>query len=217
MIPTEELAAIVTESTKKASIREWKAVQGDDSIPVYNYRLDHVKQVVALSEIIALEEGADLDVIRYSAWLHDIAKPGLGGIKEHAKKSAEMAQGILADRKVDPETIRRAADTISKHAGLTLEERLSPIEAQIIWEADKLSKLGVIGFVHHIINGLRLEPGMEIGDIAKSVREFLPLAEEISKSMYTRVAQQIARERLEHLRNVSSFLDDELRSHQGDV
>ena len=53
-------------------------------------------------------------------------------------------------------------------------------------------------------------PGMMIEDMSQKVREFLPLAEKISFSMYTAKGKEMSRIRLEHLRDISSKLDYEI-------
>ena len=176
-----------------------------------NYRLDHVEGVVDLAKEIASGTEANMEVVVLAAWLHDLAKPGSGGISQHhGIVSADLAEEILTTERVSPEVINQVSDVIRKHVGLTIKEPLRPIEAQILWEADKILKLGIVGFIQYLLNGLKLHPGRSLGQIADSLREFLSLASRIAACMETARAKELAKERLETLRVMSEFLDSEL-------
>jgi uncharacterized protein len=208
----KRLRRIVESSTRKAAINEWREAAETQKIPLYNYRLDHIEEVVILAKNIASGLDVDMDVIILAAWLHDLAKPGVGGIsaQHHGIASAELAEEILTQERIDHEKILMVADVIRKHVGLTLENPLEPLEAQIIWEADKILKLGVIGFIQYILNGVRIEPGRSINQIAESLREFLSLASDIAQCMVTEPGKELAQERLKTLREISKYLDTEL-------
>ncbi|MHA2064240.1 MAG: HD domain-containing protein [Candidatus Thorarchaeota archaeon] len=207
-----ELEQLVKESTQPYARNEWLMVQKESKSPLFDYRYDHVRQVVDIAKKLAKRERADLQIVTLAAWLHDIAKPGVGGVPKHGDTSAKLAADILKTKGFDESIIVNVVDVIRKHVGLTLDEPLVPLEAQILWEADKIAKLGLVGFVHHIINGIRLEPGMLIEDIDKAVQEFMPFAEKIVSSMYTQTARVMAEGRLEHLKITSKFLDKEISS-----
>ncbi|MHA2150142.1 MAG: HD domain-containing protein [Candidatus Thorarchaeota archaeon] len=208
----KNLRKIVEDSTRKAAIEEWRTASEKQLIPLYNYRFDHIEEVVDLAKHIASGTDANMDVIILAAWLHDLAKPGVGGLpaQHHGIASAKLAEDILPQEGVNPETIAQVLDVIQKHVGLTRKEPLEPIEAQILWEADKILKLGVIGFIQYILNGVRIEPGRSLNQIADSLREFLPLASDIAHCMVTERGQELAQERLNTLRILSKYLDSEL-------
>ncbi|MHA2068674.1 MAG: HD domain-containing protein, partial [Candidatus Thorarchaeota archaeon] len=161
---------------------------------------------------IAEGSEADIDVIILSAWLHDLAKPGVEGIsaERHGIVSAEMAEEILTQEKIDRGKIEKVSDAIRKHVGLTLTQPLQPLEAQILWEADKILKLGMIGLLQYVLNGIRIFPGRSLERIADETREFLNLATNIAECMVTKRGKAIAQERLQTLHNLSETLDNEL-------
>ncbi len=208
----QRLRKIVEVSTRKAAIAEWNEAAKNQKVPLYNYRLDHVEEVVNLAKYIAEGSSADMDLITLAAWLHDLAKPGVGGIpaQHHGIVSAEMAEEILTQEKIDRKTIESVSDIIRKHVGLTLKQPLEPLEAQILWEADKILKLGMIGFLQHILNGVRIFPGRSMKQIANETHEFLNLATDITECMVTERGKAIAQERLKTLHFVSKTLDFEL-------
>lgn len=207
------LRMIVEESTRRAAIEEWKDSSEKQTVPLYNYRLDHILEVVNLAKVIASETNANIEVIILAAWLHDLAKPGVGGIsaKHHGVASAEMAKEILTKEEVEQEVIDQVLDVIKKHVGLTIKEPLQPMEAQIVWEADKIMKLGMIGLIQELLNGVRLFPGRSLEEIVKDLNEFIPLATEIANCMDTKRGKKLANERLETLKTVINYLDEELR------
>ncbi|MHA2025321.1 MAG: HD domain-containing protein [Candidatus Thorarchaeota archaeon] len=208
----QRLRKIVQVSTRKAAINEWNQAAHNQKIPLYNYRGDHIDEVVVLAKHLAKGTNADMEVITLAAWLHDLAKPGVGGIsaQHHGIASAEMAEEILTKEKIDHATIVKVSDVIRKHVGLTLKEPLEPIEAQIIWEADKILKLGMIGLIQYVLNGVRLFPGRSVEILADGVREFLSLAKSIAECVVTDRGKAIAQERLKTLHIISEALDVEL-------
>ena len=206
------LRNIVHSSTKKAAINEWKEASEGQEVPLYNYRMDHIEQVVQMSKHLAEGTDANLDVIHLAAWLHDLAKPGVGGIsaERHGIVSAELAEDILSQEGISVEVIEQVSDAIRKHVGLTIEKPLEPIEAQIIWEADKILKLGMIGLLQYVLNGVRFNPGRSLKDIADDLSKFLSLAERIAQCMVTNRGRELARHRLETLTSVVRNLEGEL-------
>jgi uncharacterized protein len=208
----QRLKTIVQVSTRKVAISEWNEAANNQKVPLYNYRGDHIEEVVVLAKHIAEGTAADMEVITLAAWLHDIAKPGVGGIaaQHHGIASAEMAEEILTQEKIDRKTIECVSDVIRKHVGLTLKQPLEPLEAQILWEADKILKLGMIGFLQYILNGVRIYPGRSMEKLADETHEFLNLATDITACMVTERGKEIAQERLKTLHHVSETLHSEL-------
>ncbi|MCK4279551.1 MAG: HD domain-containing protein, partial [Candidatus Thorarchaeota archaeon] len=170
----------------------------------------HVSQVVAVAKHLAKVTGADMDIVTTAAWLHDFAKPGMGEVLGHGETSAKDAREILLKEGIDPDAVERICDTIRKHVGLTLDSPLEPMEAQILWEADKLVKLGATVFAHTIVYMQKAKPGFSLKDLADELRDYLSLAKRIAASMNTERAQELARIRLNAMKSISELLDAEL-------
>ncbi len=211
-IAEDQIRMIIESTTKKAAITEWKKASKKQRVPLYNYRLDHVEQVVELAKHIGPTTDADMEIVVLAAWFHDLAKPGLEGIeiRNHGVASAELAEHWLVENGYDSDIILRVSDAIRKHVGLKLKKPLEPIEAQVLWESDKILKLGLIGLLQHVLNGVRIFPGQELDDIARRLHEFLPLAQEIANSVVTERGKEIANERLQSLEKLSKMMDSEL-------
>lgn len=119
---------------------------------------DHVLRVLALAERLAVEEGADLEIVRTATLLHDVARGReleLGA--EHAQAGADIARQLLRGR--PPERVEAVAQAIAAH-----RFRSGPapqtLEAMILHDADKLDAIGVIGvaraFAYGGLHGQRL-------------------------------------------------------------
>ncbi|KXH73457.1 MAG: hypothetical protein AM326_10670 [Candidatus Thorarchaeota archaeon SMTZ-45] len=208
----KKLKQIVETSTKKTAIEEWRTAAEKQRVPLYNYRLDHIEEVVDLAKEIASGTEANMEVVVLAAWLHDLAKPGIGGIsaKHHGIASAELAEEILTEEKVSPEIINQVTDVIRKHVGLTISEPLKAIEAQVLWEADKILKLGMVGLIQGILNGVRLFPGRSLFEMGNNLLEFLPLASDIVKCIVTERGREVAEERLNTFKELTKSLQNEI-------
>ena len=208
----DQMHQIVESTTKKAAIEEWEKAGEKQRIPLYNYRLDHVKQVVKLAKHIGPTTDVDMEIVTLAAWFHDLAKPGLEGIeiRDHGIVSAELAEHWMIEKGYNHELIAKVSDVIRKHVGLKLDKPLEPIEAQVLWESDKIMKLGLVGLMQYVLNGVRYTPGQELGDIAIKLQEFLTLAQGIADSVVTARGKKIAKERMQSLHTLSQMLNTEL-------
>jgi putative nucleotidyltransferase with HDIG domain len=204
------IRTLVERRTRTSAIEGWLEDQKKSRAPLYNYRYAHTKQVVEITRELAMDQIVDGEVLVMAAWLHDIAKPDLGEVENHGEESAKQARQILEDLGTDEEKIEKVQTIIRKHVGLTSEHELTPLEAQLLWEADKLVKLGAIGIIHHIINSIRLYPGIDLRALLEKIDSFIPLASEIKNSMKTHRAIAMAEKRFEHLKQFREMLQNEL-------
>ncbi len=103
---------------------------------------DHVLRVVHLADRIAQAEGADRDIVHAAALLHDI---GLDeGRAGHETSAANRAQEILSAQGYDETFCNAVAHAIESHrfrSGPTPQT----LEAQVLFDADKLDAIGAIG------------------------------------------------------------------------
>ncbi len=210
-----QLEQLLKERTGPCSRNELQEVLDSTDGSFNDYRLEHTRRVVEMAKRLSQELGADTGIITLAAWLHDIAKPGSTRVENHSEKSAEIAGEILERKGFDKESIQRVKDIIRKHVGLTRSKELKPIEAQILWEADKLDKLGLSGFIQAVLNWARKDVGKTMVDIAKYQKEYLPLAKKISESMFTSIGVRIAQERYDHLLQLCTMLEREIIDHHG--
>jgi uncharacterized protein len=110
-----------------------------------SHAFDHTQRVYNLALKIGKKEKADLDVIKASALLHDIArlKEDNKEIECHAEHGAEMAEKILKETGFPEDKIKNVVHSIKVHRDskkLIAETK----EAKILQDADKLDALGAI-------------------------------------------------------------------------
>ena len=182
--PLAEIPAwrpVVQTAARDAAIVEMRASRGRKEI-AFNYRWEHVKAVARLALHLAERTGADREVVEAAAWLHDAAKGH--NSENHGPDGAIAARRILAGTDLPAQKIEAVADAIYKHAGMWTDEPIEPLEAAIVWDADKLTKLGATAVLHfsgyHIVRDMGttaelrdyLSDGEWEAHIARTVRSF---------------------------------------------
>lgn len=138
---------IVRQVAQEATLVEARIRWGSEEMP-FNYRWEHIQAVVRLAICLAEQTGADREIVEAAAWLHDIRKRGKDD--DHAREGAIAAHQILSRTDFPPEKVDAVADAITKHVGLFTNEPVEPLEAAVLWDADKLSKLGATAVLHFI-------------------------------------------------------------------
>jgi uncharacterized protein len=180
----------------------------------FKYRWEHVQAVVRLAIRLAERTGADREVCEAAAWLHDVAKsqpvePTVAGPTEvgdgrpgrrrdHGRDGAVLARRILAGSDFPAGKIDLVADAIAKHVGLSHDEPVEPLEAAVLWDADKLSKLGAT-IVLHGVGYLLAEGTNETGQLIERLWDD-GWAEGIADNLNTAPARAAGEARLEHYR-----------------
>jgi len=198
--------------------RAWYA----DSDPVHDF--DHVLRVYRMAERLAESEGADLTIVRAAALLHDAegATPGHESRADHHHASAEFAAQVLAAEGWDEERIAAVQHCIRAHR-FRGTEAPQTIEAEVLFDADKLDVLGAIGAARAIgyatLAGTPwyeqpshqfLEIGKEVeGEAHSAYHEHLFKLRKIPNRMHTVTARTIAEERLRYLDEFFERLIDE--------
>ena len=118
-----------------------------DADPVHDF--EHVLRVYRTAERLAAAEGADPQIVRAAALLHDAcgsAPGGEDGLRaEHHIASAEFAGQVLTEKGWPPEKIQAVQHCIRAHRFRDQDEQPSTLEAQVLFDADKLDVLGAIG------------------------------------------------------------------------
>jgi uncharacterized protein len=117
---------------------------------------DHTERVYRNALKISDEEDIDIDIIKASALLHDIARckeTEENGIC-HAEEGSRIAKEILEEMNFPQEKIQKVLHCIRVHRfskGLKAETR----EAEILQDADRLDALGAMILIRMIQNALK--------------------------------------------------------------
>ncbi len=177
---------------------------------------DHIIRVYNMAVRLAKAEGADLEIVRAAALLHDSQgsdPSSASGRLEHHQASAKFAAAVLAEKGWKAERIRAVQHCILAHRFRNPAEKPETLEAKIIFDADKLDALGAVGaarvLAYAAIAGTPfyeepsaqfLETGKEIeGESHSAYHEHLFKLRKLTERMHTPSARVIADERLRYL------------------
>lgn len=174
--------------------------------PLYNYRWEHVLAVHTLAMRLARLVGADLEVVEAAVWLHDVAKEAG---REHPTLGAAYARDFLPTTDFPPEKVEAVAQVIEEHMGLWRDEPLERLASQVLWDADKLSKLGLTAAIHWL--GMDFASGEPVttGDLLAGSRQ-PDWQDKTVASMHTKPARRAAESRLAAFRALWDDLEAEL-------
>lgn len=191
-----------------ATLQEAEHRYGSRS-PIYNYRWEHVNAVHTLAMRLARLTGADLEVVEAAAWLHDVAKEAG---REHPRLGAAFVREFLPATDFPVEKIEQVARAIEEHMGLWREEPLALLESQVLWDADKLAKLGLTAVFHWIGGDFAgTEPLTTETLIARGRQP--DWQDKTVASMHTAPARRAAKTRLKAYRALWDELEAELAGH----
>ncbi|WP_136689159.1 HD domain-containing protein [Halorhabdus amylolytica] len=129
--------------------RELSRPYYEDAFPAHD--IFHAKRVrdVALRLATQHPDGVNRDVLAAAAWLHDIGRPleRIGEIDDHDEWAADEATNLLAAEGVASDRIAAVEHCLRAHSIRTSSPDPETLEAQLLFDADKLDATGVIGLV----------------------------------------------------------------------
>lgn len=186
---------------------------------------DHVLRVFTLAQRIGRAEGADMPIVRAAALLHDVGRERAEAAgQDHAAFAAARAREILAEGPAPQ--VEAVTDAIAAHrfrGGPTPET----LEAQVLFDADKLDAIGAIGVARAFAYGgahrQRLWAPRESVDVARwqaegdapgvhtPVHEFVVKLSRLEERLFTPTGRALAAERHEYMAAFFNRLDAEVR------
>jgi uncharacterized protein len=193
--------------------------------PVHGY--DHILRVYRMGERLAQAEGADLEIVRAAALLHDAEGPLTGDSrKEHQLASAAFARQILAAEGWKDERIAAVQHCIRAHRFRDDREQPETIEAKVLFDADKLDAIGAIGAVraiaYAVLDGqhLFMEPSerfvqmgeKEPNEAHTPYHEHLFKLSKLKDRMFTSTGKALAQARHDYLEGFFAQLHAELEA-----
>ncbi|MGO9146029.1 MAG: HD domain-containing protein [Desulfomonilia bacterium] len=191
----------------------------------YSHDWEHTERVYKLCMHIGASEGADLDVLAISAFLHDIGRTHQDNAKGsicHAEKGADMAREMLEKYPIP----REKKENII-HCILTHRYRNShvpeTIEAKVLFDADKLDAIGAVGIARAYLFagevGAVLHNPHAIPEQTKpyskddtGYREYRVKLNRIKDKMLTSEGKRMAQERHAFMED---FFERFLKEHEG--
>ena len=173
----------------------------------FNYRWEHVTTVVTLALRLAELTGADAEIVEAAAWLHDVCKHTDGN--RHPIAGAAFARRFLPTTDFPPGKIAAVAAAIGDHMGLWRDEPLTVLESQLLWDADKLAKIGLTAVFHWTGGRLAGDEMHALADLITLGRDADWQAKTVA-SMHTAPAKRAAAARLAAYRDLYDALEREL-------
>jgi uncharacterized protein len=182
---------------------------------------EHVRRVTNMAERIARAEGADVEIVRVAALLHDI---GLDeGRAGHEASAAKRARDILREHGYDRPFIAAVAHAIEAHR-FRSGPAPATLEAQVLFDADKLDSIGAIGIARAFAFGGHrgqqlwaevpadyVEPVDDSLSPHTPVHEFHVKLKKIKDRLYTPTGRTLAEERHAFMVRFYEQLDREVR------
>lgn len=127
--------------------------------------IEHILRVYRLAERIAVEEGAELRIVRAAVLLHDAQGPNSENEEPsqinptsrsaHHHHSARFAGDILRAEGWGEEDIAAVQHCIRTHRFRDDTEKPETLEAKVLFDADKLDAIGAIGVARAIAYAAR--------------------------------------------------------------
>jgi uncharacterized protein len=108
---------------------------------------EHTLRVHRLCEKIGFAENVDMDVLRISAYLHDVGRSyqdESSGAVCHADKGARMAKPIIENLPLSENQKKNIVHCIRSHRFRSYYTPKTP-EAKVLFDADKLDSIGAVG------------------------------------------------------------------------
>jgi len=190
----DRLRADLCEVSEEAARKLWPGVPPQRR-PYYNYRLEHVRQVERDALRLLRETAADSDIALASVWIHDRFQPQFVG-EDHAARAATWAGDHLADLGFPPGKVDSVCFAVLHHSDPpgTLPETAR--EARLLWDADKLAKIGALSMVTYLLAAPAFPHQPLTADhLAREAIASLPQLESRIESFYFDFSRRLARRR----------------------
>ena len=187
-----------------------------------SHDFDHTLRVCRNADKLLAElPEADGNVVRLAALLHDIARPEEKGSTRicHARRGAKMAEKILRGLKVEKSLTEKITAAVRTHR---YRDNNAPgsLEAQIVYDADKLDSLGAVGIgraflfagkfgarLHNTTREALSHKAYSKEDTA--YREYLVKLKNLPDAMLTVPGRRIALERIVFMQTFFEHLNEE--------
>jgi uncharacterized protein len=205
------------------------------SDPIHGF--DHVLRVYAMAERLARSEGGDVEIVGAAALLHDMNSDKLPNLQtdqgepqedqrlEHHLASAEFAERVLEAEGWPSGRIAAVQHCIRAHRFRDDREQPETLEAQILYDADKLDAIGAIGVARAIAFSVKSGSPIytqpteqfektgqkEPGEAHSAYHEYLFKLRRLKERLYTPTGRVIAEERHHFMKEYFNRLFSELK------
>ncbi len=215
-----ELKGYIIRSTTEAARGFWPSPNQMGS-PFFNFRLEHIRQVERDALHIMKSERGDEEIILASVWIHDRFQPQFEGA-QHADKAARWTRDNLALLGFPAHKVEDVALAVKHHTRRSMDIPQEMHEAQLLWDADRLSRLGPVNLISYMMTHLAEDflvdlsnnPQFKSGSL--SIKDFTPLLLEKRNALfradwfYFDESRTIARKRIAATRAYLDVLEQQI-------
>ncbi len=113
------------------------------------HAIDHIHRVLGRCVRLGKKLGADLEVLVAAVYLHDLGRHYIDD-EAHGALSAEKAEPVLERISFPQEKRDAVLHAISVHDVVATSDDRTSLESKILFDADKLDTLGVVGVLRYI-------------------------------------------------------------------
>ena len=192
---------------------------------------DHVWRVTRLALQLATAEGADQEIVFLAALLHDIPiseeRPlnAQATRRAHHLAAAAYAGNFLHNRGMATERVAAVVHCIEAHRFRDQSIQPNTLEAQCLYDADKLDSMGAMGVARAFAyagshdSRLWIEPISAVSAFAEKpsgadytpVHEFVYKLRRLSATLHTSTAKAMGAQRHQVMVEFFELLDEEMR------
>lgn len=183
-----ELKGYIIRSTTEAARDFWPS-PNQLGPPFFNFRLEHIRQVERDALHILGKERGDEEIVLAAVWIHDRFQPQFSGNK-HAEKAGKWTRENLAQLGFPAHKVEAVAHSVELHTRRSMDIQQDKREAQMLWDADRLSRLGPMNLISYMmchladdfLMGLVQNPEFRSGSL--SIKDFAPLLIEKRNALF---------------------------------
>jgi uncharacterized protein len=179
--------------------RELSRPYYEDALPAHD--IFHAKRVrdVALRLATQHPDSVDRDALAAAAWFHDIGRPleRIGEIDDHDDWAADEATTLLAAEGVASDRIAAVEHCLRAHSIRASSPDPETIEAQLLFDADKLDATGAVGLIR--LACIVGERSGRIGEQYAIIDDVATLPDDAPELPDVDILREWARERLDAL------------------
>jgi uncharacterized protein len=136
--------------------------------------IEHAKRTVKLAEYLAKKEGANLEIVRLGALLHQF-------------HNGKIVEKFLRKIKV-PEEIKNQLVHCVECSSSTNIHKAKTIEAKVVYDADKLQVIGPFGIIREIACDLKAR---KMGFV-EAIKHTRAISKRLYKTLQTKNAKKLA-------------------------
>ena len=165
---------------------------------------EHTARVLSLATRLALECGADVEAVRLACLFHDAGR-GLDP-RGHEERGAQLAEEFLRREGCPRELVEKVKRAVLKHHARPNE--LDTVEEKVVWDADKLDALGLVGLARCL-----LEAGFRREGIEEALEHYARDLRELGNAMHLGESRRVAEERTSRALQFIRCLEEELEGN----